>query len=257
MLAYEASIRLTVFAAVLLSLSLAELAFAPIPWTAARWQRLRENFGLMLINTLLLRAAFPVLAVQFAMQAHPNGLFSRVALPNWLAIVLAFLALDLLLYAQHRVFHQIDWLWRLHRVHHCDQDFDVSLALRFHPLEIALSMALKLAAIALLGAPAIAVLAFEVALSAGALLTHTRLALPAAIERRARWIVITPSLHRIHHHLETGDQNHNFGTTLSIWDHAFGSFRVDAQSHIEGFGTQPIAEKPSSLIALLRFPFRH
>ncbi len=257
MLAHEASIRLAVFAAVLLILSALELALAPTPWSEQRRLRLRENFGLMLINTAVLRIVFPVLAVQLAIQQSPGGLFSRLELANWLAIVLGFLLLDLLVYAQHRVFHRFNWLWRLHRVHHCDHDFDVSLALRFHPLEIALSMGIKLAAIALLAPPAIAVLAFELALSVGALWTHTRLALPNGIERWARLILITPTLHRVHHRLEKTDQDHNFGTTLSIWDRVFGSFRVAAQSHQPGFGTLPSADTPRSLIALLTFPFRH
>ena len=141
MLAHEGMIRLTVFAAILLTLSLAELLLTPVPWTTARWQRLRENFGLMLLNTLVLRLAFPVLAVGFALQMQDSqswlGLLPRLALPSWLLITVSVLLLDLVVYFQHRLMHISNWLWRLHRVHHCDDDFDVSLAVRFHPLEIA------------------------------------------------------------------------------------------------------------------------
>ena len=261
MLANEGMIRLTVFAAILLTLSLAELLLTPVPWTTARWQRLRENFGLMLLNTLILRLAFPVLAVGFALQMQDSqswlGLLPRLALPSWLLITVSVLLLDLVVYFQHRLMHISNWLWRLHRVHHCDDDFDVSLAVRFHPLEIALSMGIKLAAIALLGAPAIAVLIFEIALSAGALFTHTRLALPPALERSARWIFITPTLHRVHHRFLKSDQDSNFGGTISAWDYLFRSFRADAQSKIAGFGTLPTSHTPHSLIGLLLHPFRH
>ena len=260
MLAHEGTIRLSLFAALLLVLSIAELFVTPVPWTAERWQRLRENFGLMLLNTLVLRLAFPVLAVQFALQhaaQNGDGLLTHLQLPMWALIAISVLLLDLLVYWQHRFMHLIPILWRLHRVHHCDEDFDVSLAVRFHPLEIALSMGIKLAAIALLGAPAIAVLIFELALSLGALWTHTRLALPNSLERWTRWIVVTPTLHRIHHRLEKSDQDSNFGSTISLWDYLFRSFRADAQSKSSGFGTQPSSHTPHSLLGLLLFPFRH
>ena len=256
MLAHEGSIRLAVFAATLLVLSLAELFLTPVPWTPQRWQRLRENFGLMLLNTVVLRLAFPVLAVQFALQ-NGDGLLMRLHLPLWVLIAMSVLLLDMLVYWQHRLMHRIPWLWRLHRVHHCDEDFDVSLAVRFHPLEIALSMGIKLAAIALLGTPALAVLIFELALSAGALWTHTRLALPDRFERWARWIFITPTLHRIHHRLEKSDQDSNFGSTISLWDYLFRSFRTHAQSKTAGFGTLPISHTPHTLLGLLFFPFRY
>ena len=255
-LEHEGSIRLVVFAATLLLLSIAELFLTPVPWTPQRWQRLRENFGLMLLNTVVLRLAFPVLAVQFALQ-NGDGMLTRLHLPMWALIAMSVLLLDMLVYWQHRLLHRIPWLWRLHRVHHCDEDFDVSLAVRFHPLEIALSMGIKLAAIALLGTPAIAVLIFELALSAGALWTHTRLALPNSLERWARWIIITPTLHRIHHRLKKSDQDSNFGSTISLWDYLFRSFRADAQSSSVGFGTLPSTQTPHTLFGLLLFPFRH
>ncbi len=261
MLEHEGSIRLVVFAATLLVLSLAELFLTPVPWTPKRWQRLRENFGLMLLNTLVLRVAFPVLAVQFALQnanlQKAAGLLPHLHLPTWALIAISVALLDLLVYWQHRLMHRIPWLWRLHQVHHCDEDFDVSLAVRFHPIEIALSMGIKLAAIALLGTPAAAVLIFELALSAGALWTHTRLALPHRLELWARWIIITPTLHRIHHRLEKSDQDSNFGSTISLWDFLFRSFRADAQSTTVGFGTLPRTQTPHTLFGLLLFPFRH
>lgn len=256
MLAHEGTLRLAVFAAVLLALSVAELFLTPVPWTPQRWQRLRQNFGLMLLNTLVLRIAFPVLAVQFALQ-QGDGLLARFALPNVPLIVISVLLLDLVVYFQHRLLHRIPWLWRLHRVHHCDEDFDVSLAVRFHPLEIALSMGIKLAAIALLGSPAIAVLIFELALSAGALWTHTRLALPERLERWARWIFITPTLHRVHHRLLKSDQDSNFGSTISLWDYLFRSFRANPESKTAGFGTLPSSHTPHTLLGLLLLPFRH
>jgi sterol desaturase/sphingolipid hydroxylase (fatty acid hydroxylase superfamily) len=229
-LAHEGEIRLAVFAALLLALALAERVLAPRDSNAlgSTRQRWVENFGLMLIDTALLRVAFPLLAVQFASYralefgALP-GLLSSAMLPFWLAVLLGVLALDLVIYGQHRLFHKLPWLWRLHAVHHSDQDFDVSLAVRFHPLEALLSMAIKLTAIALLAPPAIAVLAFELLLSIGALLTHTRLQLPRGLERVARWLIITPSMHRLHHSVEIRLQQRNFGSLLAVWDYIFGS----------------------------------
>jgi len=222
---HEAFLRLLAFG-VLLSL----LLFAQWRWPArgdgrpARRQLV--NLGMAAISTGVLRFGFPVLAVAWAAQVHGGGLFGQLAWPAWVEITVAVLLLDVAIYWQHRLMHTIPLLWRLHRVHHCDTAFDVTTGVRFHPLEIALSMGFKLALISLLGPHPAAVLAFEVLLSLGALFTHTDIALPQALDRRLRWVFVTPSMHRIHHSTRRVETDSNYGFHLSLWDRLFRSYTV-------------------------------
>ncbi|WP_017668584.1 sterol desaturase family protein [Sandarakinorhabdus sp. AAP62] len=225
MLANEPAIRLAAFAGMLAVMLLWEQLSprrAPPEGNAVR--RL-NNLALVALDTLLLRLAFPVLAVGFAdaMEQRSFGLFNAVALPDWLAVLLAIMLLDLAIYWQHRLFHLIPWLWRLHRVHHADPAFDTTTALRFHPLEIMVSMLIKLAVVAALGAPPLAVLLFEVILNATAMFNHGNVSLPAALEARLRLVLVTPDLHRVHHSVHGDELNRNFGFNLSLWDRLFGS----------------------------------
>lgn len=260
LLAHEGSVRLSIFLGLVFMLASAERAL-PLRHDSEPARRQAVNAALALINTLLLRFGFPLLAVQFAvrMEADGIGLLPRLGVPAVLSGVVAIALLDLGIYAQHRLMHRIGWLWRLHRVHHSDVAFDLSLALRFHPVEIALSMGVKFALIALVGAPPVAVLVFELALSAGSLWTHVDLALPPAIERAARWIVVTPGLHRIHHSVERDETDSNFGFTISVWDRLFGSFRAASRSDE---ASMPIGvaefrrDRDQSLWALLIQPWR-
>ncbi|WP_310476786.1 sterol desaturase family protein [Sandarakinorhabdus sp.] len=225
MLAHEPAIRLAAFAGVLAAMLLWEALNPRRAPVAGNWVRRLNNLALVGLDTLLLRLLFPVLAVGFAgaMAQRGIGLFNAVALPGWLAVLLAIILLDLAIYWQHRLFHLIPWLWRLHRVHHADPAFDTTTALRFHPLEIMLSMVIKLAVVALLGAPALAVLLFEVILNATALFNHGNVSLPAWLERRLRLVLVTPDLHRVHHSVLGREMNRNFGFNLSLWDRMFGS----------------------------------
>ena len=203
-----------------------------------------------------LRLAFPVLAVAFASSVHGSGLFGMLQWPAVIEIALAVLLLDLVIYWQHRLLHRIPLLWRIHRVHHCDTGFDLTTGVRFHPLEILLSMGIKLAAIALLGAHP---LVFELALNLGALWTHTDIALPARIDRRIRWVLVTPSMHRIHHSTRRRETDSNYGFHLSIWDRVFKSYTAAPQ---EPEGSMPIGlneymdDREQGLIALLTNPMR-
>lgn len=187
-----------------------------------------SNLGLVVLNTVLLRAGFPLAAVGFAAIAAEQGwgLFNVVALPGWLAILLSVMALDLVIYWQHVMFHALPTLWRLHKVHHADRDFDVTTGLRFHPIEIFLSMGIKIAAIALLGAPPVAVLIFEVLLNATAMFNHGNVSLPRSVDRLLRWVVVTPDMHRIHHSVITQETNSNYGFNLPWWDYLFGTYRA-------------------------------
>jgi len=227
MIANEAGLRLLAFAAVLATLALAERAW-PARGDARPSRRQVHNAGLVIIDTALLRLAFPVLAVALAVSLEDSGtgLFNRLDWPLWISVPLAVLVLDLVIYWQHRLMHQVPLLWRMHRVHHSDLAMDVTTGVRFHPLEIALSMGIKLGLIALLGAPALAVVIFELVLSLGSLFTHTDIALPRRLDHALRRVLVTPSMHRIHHSTLREETDSNYGFHLSVWDRLFGSYRA-------------------------------
>jgi sterol desaturase/sphingolipid hydroxylase (fatty acid hydroxylase superfamily) len=229
MLAHEAAIRLAVFAGVLAAMLLWEALAPARSATAATRIRRANNLALVALDTLLLRLLFPLLAVGLALQQAGTGLFALLPVPHWLAVVLAVILLDLAIYWQHRLFHAVPALWRLHRVHHADPDFDVTTALRFHPGEIILSMAAKLALVWLLGPPAEAVMIFEVLLNASAMFNHGNVRLPAGAEAMLRQLIVTPDLHRVHHSERAGEMHRNFGFCLSVWDRWFGSHAAQPQ----------------------------
>ncbi len=223
-------------------------------------RRLLSNLGLVAIGSALLRLGFPLLAVGLAVsvEARDGGLFGWLQWPLWIEFILALLLLDLAIYWQHRVFHVVPWFWRLHRVHHSDIGFDVSTGVRFHPLEIAASMLFKLALVWLLGPAALAVIAFELLLSLGSLFTHSDFAFSTTLDRRLRWLFVTPSMHRIHHSVVRVETDSNYGFHLSLWDRVFGSYRVAPMSP-EGemaIGLQVFRGSDSQgLWGLLRQPF--
>jgi len=191
---------------------------------AARWFR---NLGIVALNTVVLRLLFPAAAVGMAWVAEEQswGLLNNVALPFWLAVAASVVALDLLVYLQHVMFHAVPALWRLHMVHHADLDFDFTTGNRFHPLEIVLSMLLKTAAVAALGPPVVAVLIFEVVLNATAMFNHANVRIPLAVDRVLRWFVVTPDMHRVHHSIVAAETNSNFGFNLPWWDRLLGTYR--------------------------------
>lgn len=226
MLAHEAAIRLGVFLAVLLALIALERVR---PWRAVRplgMRRWPHNLGLAVLGSLLVRAAVPAAAVGAALWAEGRGigLFPALGAPGWVAIPLSILLLDLLIYWQHRITHAVPVLWRLHRVHHADPELDATTGLRFHPVEILLSMGLKMAAVVALGAPAVAVLAFEVLLNATAMFNHAAIRLPPRIEPLVRAVLVTPEMHRTHHSEIRAETDSCYGFCLSWWDRIFGSY---------------------------------
>lgn len=226
LVAHEASLRLGIFLGVLALMLALQWRF-PLRgdgrWAPRQW----VNIALVALGTLLLRVALPWLAVGWALEVEARqwGLLVPLQLPGWLTATLAVLLLDLAIYWQHRLFHRLPWLWRLHRVHHSDLAFDVTTGVRFHPLELLLSLLIKLGVIALLGAPAAAVVAFEILLSAGALFSHADIALPPRLDRAVRWLLVTPSMHRIHHSPRRCETDSNYGFHLSLWDRLFTSYR--------------------------------
>jgi sterol desaturase/sphingolipid hydroxylase (fatty acid hydroxylase superfamily) len=162
------------------------------------------------------------------------GLLNQVGVPYPVAVVVSILVLDLVIYLQHLMFHAVPILWRLHRMHHADLDFDVTTGARFHPIEIVLSMLIKFAAIAVLGPPAVAVLVFEVLLNATAMFNHGNVRIPPAWDRVLRWVVVTPDMHRVHHSIEAPETNSNFGFNLPWWDRLFGTYRAQPAAGHEG-----------------------
>jgi sterol desaturase/sphingolipid hydroxylase (fatty acid hydroxylase superfamily) len=234
LLANELAIRLVVFLGIFAAVAAGEL------WAPRRQQAFRRldrwpgNLGIVVIDTLLVRLVVPTTAVGLALagEAKGWGLFNAVAAPPPVAFVLSVVALDLAIYFQHVLSHAVPALWRLHRMHHADLDFDVTTGIRFHPLEILLSMAVKLAVIAALGAPAAAVLAFEVLLNATSMFNHGNLRIPARLDRALRWLVVTPDMHRVHHSIERRETDSNFGFNLPWWDRLFGTYRAaPAEGH--------------------------
>jgi sterol desaturase/sphingolipid hydroxylase (fatty acid hydroxylase superfamily) len=196
---------------------------------ALRWS---SNLGLVVLNTVLLRLLFPLAAVGVAAFASENGwgLLNHFQVPIVIAVPLAVIAMDFVIWLQHVMVHAVPLLWRLHRVHHADLDYDLTTGARFHPLEIILSMLIKFATIVVLGPPVVAVVIFEVMLNATAMFNHGNICLPAAVDRALRWVLVTPDMHRVHHSIEDDETNSNFGFSLTWWDRLFSTYREQARA---------------------------
>jgi sterol desaturase/sphingolipid hydroxylase (fatty acid hydroxylase superfamily) len=228
-LVYEHYIRLGAFCGVLLAMAIWELVGPRRQQTIARHVRWPSNLGIVVLDALLVRLIFPTTAVGFALvgDARGWGLFHLVTLPTWIVIVASVVLLDLAIYLQHVLFHAVPALWRLHRMHHADLAFDVTTGLRFHPIEILLSMLLKLAVIAALGTPAVAVLIFEVLLNATSMFNHGNVCIAHKLDVILRWVIVTPDMHRVHHSIQSTETNSNFGFNLPWWDLLFGTYRPE------------------------------
>lgn len=235
-IANEPMLRLAVFLVVLVAMAGWELAAPRRRQDIPRILRWTNNLALVVVDSIILRQTFPILAVGLALMAEARGwgLFNVLDLPLWLAVLLSILLLDLAIYLQHVFFHAVPSLWRLHRMHHADLEFDVTTGLRFHPVEIVLSMVIKLAVVAALGAPAMAVLLFEVLLNATALFNHANIRLPAGLDRVLRWVVVTPDMHRVHHSVIPAETNSNFGFNLPWWDRLLGTYRAQPKAGHDG-----------------------
>jgi sterol desaturase/sphingolipid hydroxylase (fatty acid hydroxylase superfamily) len=235
----EPLIRMVLFLAILLAMALWEVAAPRRRREIPRLIRWSNNFGVVVIDTLLVRLMFPIVAVGLAVIAQQRGwgLFNVFETPTWIAFIISVLALDLAIYLQHVMFHAVPALWRLHRMHHADLEFDVSTGLRFHPVEILLSMGIKLAVVAALGPPALAVLVFEVLLNASSMFNHSNIRIPARLDRFLRLFVVTPDMHRVHHSIHPSETNSNFGFNLPWWDRLLGTYRPQPR---EGHETMTI-----------------
>ena len=231
MVEFEGLIRIGAFVAVFGATAIWELAAPrrqPVFERATRWP---HNLGLLLVDVVLLRMVAPGAAIAVAVTAQTAGwgLLNAISVPAWAAVVLGVAFLDLIIYFQHVMFHAVPALWRLHRVHHADLDFDVTTGIRFHPIEILISTAIKCAAVAAIGAPPVSVLVFEVLLNGTSMFNHANASIPEPVERWLRWFVVTPDVHRIHHSIHYDESSSNFGFNLPWWDRLFGTYRSEPQ----------------------------
>ncbi|MCI0506134.1 MAG: sterol desaturase family protein [Gammaproteobacteria bacterium] len=232
----EITIRLGFFFGTFLVIGLWEIAAPKRALTVSKAMRWFSNIGIVVLNTIVLRLLFPAAAVGVAVfaQAQGWGLLNYYQIPLLLAIVLSVIVMDFIIYLQHVMVHAIPVLWRLHRVHHADLDYDLTTGARFHPIEIILSMLIKFATIAVLGPPVVAVVIFEVILNAMAMFNHGNIRLPKGIDTVLRWLVVTPDMHRVHHSVEDDEANSNFGFNLSWWDRLFGTYRDQPRGGHQG-----------------------
>lgn len=258
---HETAVRLGAFALTFLAVALWELAAPQRQLTLPRAVRWRANLGLVLLNTVLLRVVFPTAAVGVAAVASAQGwgVLNVWQPPMWAAVLLAVVALDFVVWLQHVMVHAVPALWRLHRVHHADLDYDLTTGARFHPLEIGLSMGIKFAAIVLLGAPVLAVMVFEVVLSSCAMFNHGNIRLSAPADRVLRWFMVTPDMHRVHHSVEDDESNCNFGFNLTWWDRLLGTYReqprAGQQGMTIGIRDHGDPQEVARLGGMLRLPF--
>jgi len=253
-------IRLSIFLGALILFSGLEALFPRKQRTQKRLNRWLTHLGFTLINTIAVRLLGPIVALTAASWATANniGLFNVTSWPLWIEITLAFIMLDFAIYLQHIVTHKIPILWRLHKVHHSDRDLDASSALRFHPIEIMLSMLYKCALVLIIGPAAIAVLIFEIVLNASAIFNHANLSLPLWLDKVLRRVIVTPDMHRVHHSIYPVETDKNFGFNFSIWDRLFKTYLAAPQAGHERMViglSEHQSEDPSGLVWSLKLPF--
>ncbi|AXS39625.1 sterol desaturase family protein [Breoghania sp. L-A4] len=257
----EATIRLVIFAGVFIAMAAFELL---APRRAQRFGRVRRwptNLGIVLIDSLVLRVVFPMAAVGTALWAAERGygLLPALGISPWVAGILSFVALDFVIWLEHLVFHKVPLLWRIHRMHHGDPDIDVTTALRFHPVEIVLSMLVKAGIVVALGAPALAVLVFEAVLNGAAMFNHANCRLPLWLDGVLRLVIVTPDMHRVHHSVQRRETDSNYGFNLAIWDRMFGTYVAQPALGHEGMDIGLAEERgdaPTGLAWCLTVPFR-
>ncbi|MFD2738053.1 sterol desaturase family protein [Sulfitobacter aestuarii] len=259
---HEALIRLAIFLGLFAILAGAEAWMPRRDRRQPQARRWLTNWSILILGTLglrLLALFLPLLAVGAALDAAAQGwgLFNRLDWPIWLEILLAVLIFDFAIWLQHLITHKVPLLWRLHRVHHADVDMDVSTAIRFHPVEIALSMLLKIGLAYLLGPAALAVILFEILLNGTALFTHANLRLPLPLDALLRRVFVTPDMHRVHHSVHRVEHDSNYGFALSIWDRLFGTYRAQPRDGHQGMvtGLKWQDGRPARLLWSLALPF--
>lgn len=255
-------LRLSIFIGVLILCALWENKLPRRKLTVDRAFRWFNNLTLVALNSVVIAVIMPIVAFQAAIIAHENqwGLLNVLALPNWLNVLIAVVLLDLVIYLQHLVFHRIKPLWKLHRMHHADLDVDVTTGTRFHPIEIILSMVVKITFVFALGVSPIAIVVFEIILNASAMFNHSNAKLPLILDAKLRKLIVTPDMHRVHHSVIPQETHSNFGFFLSVWDRLFGTYRAQPKlghDDVE-IGVPEIRDQTEQrLDKLLTQPFRY
>ena len=258
---HEAAIRLGFFSGILGIMSLWELAAPRRTLTVPKLLRWINNIGMVVINSFLLRIVFPSAAVGVSVfaQKHGWGLFNYAQISHTIAVAMSVVALDFIIYLQHVMFHAVPVFWRIHRMHHADLDFDVTTGVRFHPLEILLSMLIKSAGVVVLGPPVLGVIIFEVVLNATSMFNHSNVRVLHGLDRILRWFVVTPDMHRVHHSIEGRETNSNFGFNLPWWDRLLGTYRAQPRMGHEGMtiGLEAFRDRKSCVVlpGMLSIPF--
>ena len=260
-MANEVPIRLGFFFGIFALMAIWEILAPKRALTVSKAVRWANNLGLVFFNSFILRLVFPAAAVGMAAFAAENGwgVLNYYSVPAIVAIVISVIAMDFVIYLQHVMVHAVPALWRLHRVHHADLDYDVTTGARFHTVEIILSMLIKFATIIVLGPPVVAVVIFEVVLNATAMFNHANVSLPKGLDRVLRWFLVTPDMHRVHHSVEDDEANSNFGFSLPWWDRLFGTYRDQPRAGHEGMTigihTFRTMKQVSWLPGMLALPF--
>ncbi len=232
MLEYEMQARIAAFLGILVLVGLWEIIYPRKKRVASKALRWMNNLGLIFLNAMVLRFVFPFLAIGTAVLAEQKGwgVGYQLSLPYLPKIVLSVILLDMMIYLQHVVFHKFSFLWRLHQMHHIDPDLDVTSGVRFHPIEIVLSMVIKMGLVVLFGIPVEAVLIFEIVLNGSAMFNHGNIMIPLGLDRLLRWVIVTPDMHRVHHSVFREETDSNFGFFLSWWDRIFRTYKAQPQS---------------------------
>jgi len=257
----EMSIRLFFFIAVLMVMGIWERLAPKRQLLMPKKRRWLSNLLVVAIDTTVVRLVFPLAAVGVALYAHANhiGLWNNIHWPYWLVVTVSVIILDMVIYWQHVLFHHAPLLWRVHRMHHVDLDVDVTTGVRFHPIEILISLLIKFATILSFGMPALSVLIFEVLLNAITLFNHSNIRMPFLLDKAIRSLIVTPDMHRVHHSTIPLETNSNFGFNLSLWDRIFGTYRAQPRLGHDGMqlGISTIRETRYciNLLGMLWLPF--
>lgn len=260
-LSNEGLIRLSVFAGVLIGMMVLEALLPRRRRQLGRDVRWTSNLGIVVVDTIVARLLIPLPPVAAALWASENGVgvLHGIDLPMPLIIAGCVIFLDFAIYVQHVIFHKVPIFWRLHRMHHADTEIDVTTGIRFHPIEIVLSLMIKIAIVLAFGIPAVAVIIFEVILNASSMFNHANMRLPLGVDRILRFLIVTPDMHRIHHSWHPDETDSNYGFSLSIWDRLFMTYREQPRDGHDGMtiGLKSFrGEKDRGIIGLLMIPFR-
>ena len=251
-----------IFFVILLAVALWETFQPRRTWHLSRTSRWTNHLLLSFINTLLVRLVIPLTVAAYALilESKGIGLLNWVPLPYWIAVIAGVVLMDLAIYAQHVYFHKLNFFWRFHRMHHTDLDFDVTTGIRFHPIEIVISMVIKFAVVSVLGPPALAFIIFEILLNATSMFNHANVQIPLALDRVLRCFIVTPDMHRVHHSIAKQETDSNFGFNLPWWDRLFGTYRSQpAEGHLKMTIGLPIfrADSENRIDRLISQPFRN